>query len=170
MPPCVGHFDDYARVVEDMEVDNFGVWGGRLLLRRLGLEEPPPSFSDKAAALVLAHNEQQLASWWRSENLLHQRVLSFAEVDITIGDAQVSGGRFQQNGYQGWRPKEDWIRATTLPCNALVDRSLCSENQLLAKLCEDIAQLCPSQGQWPDARGDLQLYVTGAPCLSCAGP
>eukprot|EP00439_Symbiodinium_sp_Y106_P077381 s1485_g16.t1 len=96
------------------------------------------------------------------------QVVSVAEIDIRAGDFQVNSMSFQKNGFDGWRPSKDWLRPTVLPFNSLVDRSLCSENQLLSKLYEKLHNAALSKTSCRPF-GRVQLYVTGAPCLSCVG-
>mmetsp|Transcript_22996 Transcript_22996/g.72385 ORF Transcript_22996/g.72385 Transcript_22996/m.72385 type:complete len:113 (-) Transcript_22996:71-409(-) len=81
----------------------------------------------------------------------------------------LQGSRYQQNGYHGARPLQLWILPTPLPRSALVDRSLCSEGQLLSGLCSELAGPETAEGLLRGVRGWLRLYVTGAPCLSCVG-
>merc|ERR1712008_31131 len=83
----------------------------------------------------------------------------------------LDGHRFQQNGYQGARPKSNWILPTPLPFNHLVDRGLCSEIQLLSGVCEELMDSVYGSSfcQLQDVQGWLWLFVTGAPCLSCVG-
>merc|ERR1711920_1089656 len=68
----------------------------------------------------------------------------------------------------GMRSGPDWISPTSLPFNHLVDRSLCSEYQLLSRVCEELAGAVSGEA-WRATRGWLWLFVTGAPCLSCVG-
>lgn len=176
---------DYANLVERFDLDCFGHRGSRYLLSLLCIAEAPRDFSDRAAALVVEFQKRHAETWWRSEGLLHQRVVSYAEMDVepcARKGGSLRNSRFQQNGYQGMRHGREWIVATTLPFNHNVDRSLCSENQLLSHICEDLArsrlqqlgrltgqQVVPAKPLLAGARGWLRLYVTGAPCLSCIG-
>lgn len=173
--PDIGTFwtGAYQRLVEDVEVDNFGTLGDRMLLDLLGICEGNEEFSNKGARLVIEYQRLHAETWWRSDRLFHQRVVTYAEFDLQPagGGFAVRGSRFQQNGYhadQG-RATTESLRCTRLPFNANVDRSLCSEFQLLARLCDDIILACKSPALLPDCRGWLWLFVTGAPCLSCIG-
>ncbi|CAE7782305.1 unnamed protein product [Symbiodinium sp. CCMP2456] len=157
----------YQSLVEDLAVDSFGSWGDQLLLDLLGIPECTLDFRQKATKLAEEYQEQQ-QSWWRSESLLRAQVVSVAEIDIRAGDVQVTSLRFQKNGFDGWRPSKEWLRPTALPFNVLVDRSLCSENQLLSKLYEKLHDAALSKTSCRPS-GRVQLYVTGAPCLSCVG-
>jgi len=182
IPKTVEEFKSgvYSRLVEDFEVDNFGTQGDRYLLAELGIQDAPPEFGVKGARLAVEYQQEHAESWWRSEGLLHQRVVSYAEIDLELGIGRppIRGCRYQQNGYHGTRQTENFIIPTSLPFNHNVDRSLCSENQLLSSVCEDVA----GQGARPhslqreadsvllaQARGWVRLFVTGAPCLSCVG-
>lgn len=164
----------YLHLVEGFEVDNFGAVGDRYLLDSLGIPDGPPEFYRKGAQLVIDFQQQHAESWWRSEGLLHARVVSYAEFDLTPppgGQPPLAGSRYQQNGYHGVRQTEERILPTRLPFNSNVDRSLCSENQLLAAICEDLVGSRPvnSKALLAKVTGWLRLFVTGAPCLSCVG-
>lgn len=176
---------DYARLVEYFDLDCFGSRGDSYLLSLLCIAEAPRDFSERAALLVVQFQKRHAETWWRSDGLLHQRVVSYAEMDVEPFAARNCGAlrspRFQQNGYHGMRQGQDWIVATSLPLNSNVDRSLCSEYQLLSQVCEDLAgsrlqlsgpsrqQVAPGRQLLAGARGWLRLHVTGAPCLSCIG-
>lgn len=158
----------YARLLRDFEVDCFGSFGDRLLLNSLGIHEAPEDFFLRAAARVAEYENENRSFWWRSEGLMHQRVLSYAELELRLpGSSAVVACRLQQNGYQGSRPLHPFLIATTLPLNGNVDRGLCSEFQLLEKCLEDLS--AGSTAKLAGATGWLQLFVTGPPCLSCAG-
>jgi len=160
-------------MVDACEVDNFGTKGDRFLLDAMGMHEGPPEFSAKGKRLVLDYQERHAETWWRSEGLLHQRVVSYAEFEMIPSRDRpaISGKRFQQNGFHGTRHSSEQIVPTTLPFNSNVDRSLCSEFQLLNGLCEEL--LGPSAGDaqatLASVQGWLHIFVTGAPCLSCVG-
>eukprot|EP00811_Abedinium_folium_P028012 NODE_4302_length_1908_cov_6.608647.p1 GENE.NODE_4302_length_1908_cov_6.608647~~NODE_4302_length_1908_cov_6.608647.p1 ORF type:complete len:300 (-),score=78.50 NODE_4302_length_1908_cov_6.608647:265-1164(-) len=159
----------YLELVEDFEVDNFGAAGDRRILDAIGIRCGQSDFGERAARFAVEYQEQHAETWWRSECLLHARVVSYAEFDLTAdgGGGALHGSRFQQNGYQGAaRRGQEWILPTRLPLNCNVDRSLCSEAQLLAGICDDL--MSPT-GMLQSARGYLRLFVTGAPCLSCIG-
>jgi len=182
---------DYVRHVEELDVDNFGSVGDRHLLQRLGITAPSADFSAKARLLVMEYNHQHEADWWRSEGLLRARVVSYAEFHLVphfcqqgskptsgpplphrgeLHGVPLCGHRYQTNGYQGVRQSEERITPTPLPCNRNVDRSLCSEFQLLAAVVDELATGGPDPSHaLAKTRGNLQLYVTGAPCLSCVG-
>jgi len=163
----------YVQLVNDFEVDNFGSKGDRLLLDHIGIFEGPPCFAARAARLAVKYQAERADSWWRAEGLLHQRVVAYAELDLEVPlrKQYVYGHRFQQNGYQGSRKGSVWIVPTSLPFNQNVDRSLCSENQLMSLVLEEVAGTGEAGTQRPleGVRGWLQLFVTGAPCLSCVG-
>eukprot|EP00747_Dinoflagellata_sp_TGD_P091251 gnl/TRDRNA2_/TRDRNA2_164991_c0_seq1.p1 gnl/TRDRNA2_/TRDRNA2_164991_c0~~gnl/TRDRNA2_/TRDRNA2_164991_c0_seq1.p1 ORF type:complete len:298 (-),score=49.22 gnl/TRDRNA2_/TRDRNA2_164991_c0_seq1:40-933(-) len=164
----------YAQLVDEFEVDNFGTVGDRQLLDSMGIREGPAEFAAKAAKLVVDYQELRPDTWWRSEGLLHSRVVSYAEYELVVQSGQVLDGcrgRFQQNGYHGSRHSQQWIVATPLPFNRNVDRSLCSENQLLSALCQELAgeEQGMSTAAFAQTTGFLRLFVTGAPCLSCVG-
>lgn len=163
---------EYARHVELFEVDNFGSVGDRHLLTYRGVLDPDAAFRVRAKARVLEHNQQHLRSWWRTEGLLHARVLSYAEFDLAPGHGgpALFGHRFQQNGYHGSRESDEYILPTTLPFNHNVDRGLCSEYQLLARLCSEVIGTAANGFVvLANTTGAVQLYVSGAPCLSCIG-
>lgn len=171
MPRSLEDFQrKYSKMVQEVEADTFGTWGDELLLDLLGLTAAP-DFKQKAAGLALKYHQQNLHKCFRGENLLHQRVVSYAELDLSIQQQVLQYASYQQNGYDDWRPKKDFLYATCLPCNALVDRSLCSEFQLLSKICEEVASFLSQvqRAPWFDVRGQVQIFVAGAPCLSCVG-
>lgn len=175
MPSTVEDFRSgrYQKLVELFEVDNFGSKGDRFLLDQLGIFEGPLDFMAKASQLVVDYQHEHAETWWRSEGLLHQRVVSYTEFELCRPGKSLplSGERFQQNGFHGTRQMADRIMPTTLPFNHNVDRSLCSEFQLLAGLCEDFFGPVPGDERacLDGVQGWLHLFVTGAPCLSCVG-
>merc|ERR1711924_309761 len=103
----------------------------------------------------------------------HARVISYAELELksSRGGAILTSSRYQQNGYQGSRRLFDGITATRLPFNHNVDRSLCSEFQLLVGVCQELLgpELRDDFCFLATVQGWLRLFVTGAPCLSCVG-
>jgi len=175
VPNTIQEFErgKYQTLVEDFDMDNFGSWGDRQLLDMLGIHEGPQDFATRGARLVIEYQEQHAESWWRSEGLFHQRVVSYAEMNLELAHdgRHIQGCMYQQNGFQGVRHAGNFILATALPFNHNVDRSLCSENQLLSRVCGECLNWnkAPQKSLLAQVKGWLKLFVTGAPCLSCVG-
>ena len=49
------HNGEYKQLIDDFDVDNFGVAGGRLILKQLGIEEGSETFSIRARNRVRSH-------------------------------------------------------------------------------------------------------------------
>lgn len=162
----------YQDVVDEFEIDNFGTKGDRFLLDSLSIYESDQVFKEKGARLAVEYQNQHQESWWRSEGLLHSRVVSYAEIDLAVVNTRKSvvGARYQQNGYQGTRQIDPVLISTRLPFNHNVDRSLCSEFQLLEGVHQELLACGIEEGtSFIIVDGSLQLFVTGSPCLSCVG-
>lgn len=165
---------EYQQLVDEFEIDNFGSAGDRFLLGQLEIHAASEEFKQKAVSLCAKYREEHKAGRWRSDGLLHQRVVSWAQYEFTWPGQKnrLIGTRFQQNGYQGTPRKKNWLCATTLPLNLMVDRRLCSEFQLYSAVCDEIlAAGGPLAEERPAhaVQGFLRLYVPSALCASCVG-
>jgi len=118
--------------------------------------------------------------------LVHRRVFAYVEYHLELpGCTPLSGAMARENGRRdrGYDPKYPLIRPLASPISGLVDRGLCSEFQILAKLVDTVEDTLTqqgsqgsqgSQGQAPrtvrdvnDVRGRIQIFVSTSPCVSC---
>jgi len=187
----------FTQFVRDVRIDNFGAWGTRLVLERIGFREPPPDFVERALRQIrlglgsvgagaddrrTADAEGALAG----TALVHRRVFSYAEyeVEATSDDSGsgrlVAGSIIKENGRRdrnaeerlvgGTRTSVTWpaLKPLASPISSLVDRSLCSEFQVLRSMPEEAAMAAaPVKLPPPPLRGRLRLFVSTAPCVSC---
>merc|ERR1712039_426900 len=82
------------------------------------------------------------------------------------------GSLHTQNGARDCAPAHPrWLYSTPLPINAFVQRELCAEFQLLEITCDQLFATMAANGATSrsEVSGDLQVFVTGACCISCVG-
>merc|ERR1719232_1313734 len=109
-----------------------------------------------------------------TENTPQQRRI-FAYSEFAFQDPNgllepVEGRMLREHGFQGLRMwQKGWLRATTLPVNPNVDRSVCAEFQVLNELCDLIHQhgLADSMKNCCQVDGSVNVLVSTTPCLSC---
>jgi len=187
----------FHQFVRDVRIDNFGAWGTRFVLERIGFMEPPPDFVERALRQIrlglgsagtcsedrrIAEAESALAG----TALVHRRVFSYAEYEVEATNDDVGSGRLvagsiiKENGRRD-RNAEDrlvgnsgaswtWpaLKPLSSPISGLVDRGLCSEFQVLRAIPEEAATVAaPVKLPPPPLRGRLRLFVSTAPCVSC---
>ena len=148
----------FAEAASRVGADQLGDSGSRLLLRTCGIGEVSP-----AAAMVLS---PELSAVQKDSKRLLVRAASIFH--IKIGQSELQGTSDAVSGAKDGLRGNRWISPVQLPVAKLVDRSLCGEFQLLARLCDEILQ----RGDWvslpSDAvAGSVHLFVTATPCLSC---
>lgn len=108
---------------------------------------------------------------------MHRRVFSYAEYNLKVGSSgpPLAGSFVRENGRKerGGQDKVQTcpLRALSSPISGLVDRSLCSEFQLLDAVME-VLSLSGGGGVAGDRRGHsvqgvVRLFVSTAPCVSC---
>ena len=179
-------FTDFVR---EVRVDNFGAWGTRHILEQMRLEEPASEFISRAKDAILKEGETEELGQGQREGVLagaalvHRRVFAYVEYHLELpGCTPLSGAMARENGRRdrGYDPKYPLIRPLASPISGLVDRGLCSEFQILAKLVDTVEDTLTqqgsqgsqgSQGQAPrtvrDVRGRIQIFVSTSPCVSC---
>mmetsp|Transcript_146364 Transcript_146364/g.407739 ORF Transcript_146364/g.407739 Transcript_146364/m.407739 type:complete len:382 (-) Transcript_146364:139-1284(-) len=180
----------FAQFVRDLRVDNFGAWGTRYVFRRMNFPEPPPDFHERAARRIFqsasAYGEErrgrEVANALSGTALVHRRVFSYAEYDIRIGGSRqpLVGSLTRENGRrdrppgaqdEGARrdraiPCPQPLRSLASPISGLVDRSLCSEFQLLNAIM-DLMWQDSGTTTAESSQGLVRLFVSTAPCISC---
>mmetsp|Transcript_121613 Transcript_121613/g.378105 ORF Transcript_121613/g.378105 Transcript_121613/m.378105 type:complete len:212 (+) Transcript_121613:1-636(+) len=165
--------------VQATHLDSFGHVGSRLLWDRLGVPEAPLEFCGRAERCIeqvllkdsSALAQQTTGAGWRK----HQRVFAYAEYDLEPppGEEEIRGRMLFENGFRAIRGDQRWLKHTPLPLNSWVDRSLCSEMQLLTILCtqlnlEGLAAADDAELN-ETLRGSLWVYTSSPPCISCVG-
>jgi len=178
----------FQQFVHDIRVDNFGAWGTRFVFRRMGLAEPPADFCKRAAQQICLgacaggedRRGREAVSALSGAALVHRRVFSYAEYELRLPGcgAPLAGSLTRENGRRE-RPGDDStrrdrgvaspptsLRPLSSPISGLVDRSLCSEFQLLSAIM-DLARQPPGAGSGGSAEGRVCLFVSTAPCISC---
>jgi len=161
----------------DWQVDNFGIVGTANLLARLGVRSPEGrEFGSRAAERVDLEARGRGEEWRRRRFFFKARVHCYAEFDFAApaaAGARLRGSVLKENSFMGEGTRAGragLLRGAVLPISDLVDRTLCAEFQVLS----DIGDLLDSAGAqgWPGRRsvtGRLQLWTSGASCLSCVG-
>lgn len=186
-------FTDFVR---EVRVDNFGAWGTRHILEQMRLEEPASDFISRAKDAILKAGETEEVGTSREgvlagAALVHRRVFAYGEYHLEVpGSEPLTGAMARENGRRdrGYDPKYALIRPLASPISGLVDRGLCSEFQILAKLVDTVEDTLTqgqgsqgsqgSQGQdgqvqalpvraVRDVRGRIQIFVSTSPCVSC---
>lgn len=151
-----GSLRSFAEAASRVGADQLGDSGSRLLLRTCGIGEMSP-----AAAMVLS---PELSVVQKDSKRLLVRASSIFH--IKIGESELKGTSVAVSGAKDGLRGNRWISPVQLPVAKLVDRSLCGEFQLLARLCDEILRgdyvSLPS-----DVAGSVHLFVTATPCLSC---
>jgi len=178
-------FNSFVQFLHDLHIDNFGARGTRRVLEHMRLPVPPQNFIDRAMEeikrSVATHTEEKrgnaAADALSGAALVHRRVFSYVEYDTRVGgrDAaavQIAGSMTKENGRRerGAGPdRKAWpLRAVASPISGLVDRTLCSEFQLLCALM-DAFQQAVRPGMDRTVLGRVSLFVSTAPCVSCIG-
>jgi len=171
----------FAEQVRETRVDNFGAWGTRYVLEQMGLRSPESSFLERAAAEIVkagasaAGPDEGSSSKERQDvlsgsALVHRRVFSYGEFSLEVpGLGQpVTAAMTKENGRRdrSFDPRSSVLRPLSSPISGLVDRSLCSEFQLLSAALESLSQLTGTTSFAP-TRGFIRLFVSTSPCVSC---
>jgi len=96
----------------------------------------------------------------------------------------LEGAIFQENSarHDGMAAAPRWFQAVQLPINEIVDRTMCTEFLLFTQLSlllqrEGVAPsgsgpaapAAPTAAPSAVVSGELRLYATGPPCISCLG-
>jgi len=183
----------YANLLYELQVDNFGHVGNKIIFEAWRIPAPPLGWQQLAERHVKQHAEAH-------ERLLepgtvHKRVFCYAEYQVEgLGAVYPYRDRLlRENGLQRGqqRPsRQRWITEFMLPINHLVDRSLCAEFVLLEDLAERLAATAvagpaggslggggsggsPCSGSGGSLCGGgasavaVQVWVSGSSCLSC---
>ncbi|CAJ1329558.1 unnamed protein product [Effrenium voratum] len=166
--------EEYWSFLQKLQVDNFGRYGSKFLLQRMGIAKADRTFTAKALREVTGYIRENntVLQGLTTQDVLHKRVCSFAEFSFVVQGRRCEGAMIRENGY--WTKsavrggKARWLRAAHLKVGALVDRSLCSEFQLLEELCDHLEACGLSQGA-ESVEGLLQLFISTTPCVSCLG-
>jgi len=167
--------ESFLKSIKNLNVDNLGAVGSRLLLNRMGVLETDNSFEDRATETIWTHrredpredpNETKFGGPTR-----HKRVFSYAEYRISgacLTQEFFEGAILQENGARGPHLHATPLRPVPLPINQRVERSACSEFLLLSELCWVLSEAgAVTEAQRRKLDGILRLYSTGPSCLSC---
>mmetsp|Transcript_82442 Transcript_82442/g.233828 ORF Transcript_82442/g.233828 Transcript_82442/m.233828 type:complete len:210 (+) Transcript_82442:277-906(+) len=179
MPRGPGGWDgERARgAVWDAGVDSFGHVGSRLLWDALGVPEPPAEFCGRARGRIedAASAGGAPAQHAESAGHRHRRVFAYAEYDLEPppGEPEIRGSMLFENGFRALRAGQRWLQHTPLPINSWVDRSLCSEAQMMAAFCSQLKQEGLADADNTELNsmlhGSLYVYTSAPPCMSCVG-
>lgn len=169
-------FMDFVR---EVRVDNFGAWGTRHIFEQMHLQDPASDFILRAKDAILKEGETeevgQREGVLAGAALVHRRVFAYVEYHLEVpGCAPLTGSMARENGRRdrGYDPKYPLIRPLASPISGLVDRGLCSEFQILAKLVDSLEDTFTQQGSQGsprpvDVTGRIQIFVSTSPCVSC---
>jgi len=161
----------------EWQVDNFGIFGTRLLLSCIGIGLPGVEFEQRALQRIAAEEAARSEDWRKQRFFFKERVHCYAEFALRhprVEDAdKLQGTMIKENSFlgEGTRAgRTGLLRSTSLPINELVDRTLCAEFQTLAELCDllDNAGITGKSSR-RFVSGKVSLWTTGASCLSCVG-
>lgn len=153
------------RSLKDIRIDHLGSVGTRLMLEKVRIQSPDDSFIIRASSTFPSA---------RADNIPQQRRIfaysEYAFCDLDRDTELVEGRMLREHGFQGLRMwQKGWLRATTLPVNHHVDRSVCAEFQVFNELCDLVHQhgLADSMRDCGGVSGSVRVLVSTTPCLSC---
>jgi len=136
-------WDQYARAVGTLHIDNLGSAGTSLLLAWMGIHAVSPEFRFRSHCKdKLAHVRRLTANVWR-QGVAWQRtlVMAYVEYDLEGCSGCVKGSAVRENAYQGEVLVDSrWLRATTPPFNAFADRRTCCEFRFFDDLIEELSR------------------------------
>lgn len=127
------------RSLKEVRVDHLGSVGTRLLLDRAKIPAPSAEFEVRAVAIFPRGPSGDFAQRWDNGSILadnipqQRRIFAYAEYTFTaVGRGSIleplRGRMLRAHGFQGLRMwQKGWLRATVLPVNPHVDRSVCAE-------------------------------------------
>ena len=166
-------FTDFVR---ELRVDNFGAWGTRHIFQQMQLREPASDFVSRAKEAILQAGDPAGSDGkegvLQGAALVHRRVFAYGEYHLELGiNTPLSGWMARENGRRdrGYDSKYALIRPLSSPISGLVDRGLCSEFQILAKLVDSIEDAFGSSklSSVKDVKGRIEIFVSTSPCVSC---
>jgi len=175
---------EFASFVRELRVDNFGAWGTRFVLDQIGLSGPDAAFLERASQQIVqagvgagtdeGRNGKEIQDVLSGAALVHRRVFSYGEygLEVSGGGAPISGSLTKENGRRdrgaagGFDSRGSVLRPLSSPISGLVDRSLCSEFQLLATVLDVLSQ-ATGMSSAAATRGYIRLFVSTSPCVSC---
>lgn len=159
----------YKEFIKKLEVDNFGKWAGRQILDELGLWECPREFQKEADRLMEDLIKVEIKEGSTSDcKRIDLRISCFARYSFLLPSGKQVEGDMQQISGTIFDRGDDYasscpLKAVPLPLSHWVDRRLCAEARLLAKLCELL-------GADPgNVSGTLNIHAGYPPCTSCLG-
>lgn len=169
----VSDWDAYARAVDSIRIDNFGVVGTRILMDCLGVRDLPASFRERALAFVprLGRLTCEVprgegVSWMRT------RVVNYWEYTLEWPGGRLQAAEVGENALHGDVARDSrWLRAVTPPFNPFADRRTCSEFRSFDRLLEELARAGTSADESSRGRvsGCIMMLINAPPCVSCIG-
>jgi len=174
---AVDAFGGSSALLFEWQVDNFGLHGTGLLLEKVGVRRPEAAFGQRAADRVGAEERSRAEDWRKQRFFFKERVYCYLEFSLRhpgVNDTEkLQGVLLTENSFlgEGTRAgRTGLLRSTVLPISELVDRTLCAEYQALSELCDVLDGLGISgKASREFVTGRVQLWTSGASCLSCAG-
>eukprot|EP00438_Fugacium_kawagutii_P015065 Skav200432 [mRNA] locus=scaffold578:85572:87562:- [translate_table: standard] len=159
-------FMDFVR---EVRVDNFGAWGTRHIFQQMCLEEPGPDFISRAKDAILKAGEEAREGVLAGAALVHRRVFAYGEYFLQVPNRSeaISGSMARENGRRDREHRSALIRPLASPISGLVDRGLCSEFQILAKLVDSVVDSIDDPQLLRSVTGHIRLFVSTSPCVSC---
>ena len=157
--------------VKEVRVDNFGAWGTRHIFEQMRLDTSlTDDFVLRAKEAIMKAEREEVTQKTREEvlagaALVHRRVFAYGEYHLEIPGIQpLIGAMARENGRRARGFDQlTLLRPLASPISGLVDRSLCSEFQILATCLE----LAATQGELSIQVGQIQIFVSTSPCVSC---
>jgi len=150
-----------STAVQIFKMDSLGRRGSRMLLGKLGIPEASPEFVGRAENKISQARTSDALPQSPGYGWRRTRVLAYCEYRFE-GDT-ATGSLMCENGLhgEGLAGHLRWLTPTQLPLSSWVDRALCAEAQLLSLLC--------TQRELANLHGEVELYTSAPPCLSCLG-
>lgn len=151
-------------------INSLGIFGTRMMMARMSISQAPSEFCEEASVCIEAAHRaiHQPATNLALGDLLTEKTWSYAAYDLLVSDKPVKGTAIRDNGFK--QAKEcRWLRPAKIKAHEWVDRTQCGEYQLLADICDELANWIDVRSS--DARssvtGDVLVYVLSPCCLSC---
>eukprot|EP00746_Dinoflagellata_sp_MGD_P157272 gnl/MRDRNA2_/MRDRNA2_86168_c0_seq2.p1 gnl/MRDRNA2_/MRDRNA2_86168_c0~~gnl/MRDRNA2_/MRDRNA2_86168_c0_seq2.p1 ORF type:complete len:337 (+),score=37.71 gnl/MRDRNA2_/MRDRNA2_86168_c0_seq2:139-1011(+) len=190
-------FDELRSHLRRLHVDNMGALGGRMLMERMGVGAADGPFVARALATIQCHRREDPREDPHEGKFggptRHKRVFSYAEYRFMCPrfSSPMEGAVLQENGARQDHSETAVkipLRVVSLPINARIERSACSEYLLFTEICRrlvlDFVPVVPAvrregavavdtcisklgSNAMLGVQGVVRLYNTGPSCVSC---
>jgi len=168
--------DRFHLYIHELQIDNLGAVGDRLLLDKMGFNTVPSGLEERAFEVMQTYMKVDPREAHDPDHKFggptrHKRVFSYAEYQFwgaCIELQPFEGAMLQENGARTSNSLRTPLRAIPLPINQRVDRTACSEFLLLSELCTLLTEAgVQDEKHRFEITGVFRLFSTGPSCISC---